>query len=283
MQGWGSCDLGSTPSAPKIKFRMDNIFLLKLLISFLAGSIWVILTTVIADKYGDKIAGLIAGLPSITIFILLFLALVQGPIFAVKVTSVTPIMAGIESLFLIVFCFISIKNSFKKSLVSALVVWFLLATLTYFLHFENYSISLISFVVLFLISYLLMKKIPSLELSQKKKIIYTPKIILCRGLGGGMVVALAILMGKIGGPALAGIFPGFPAIITSTLIITFYAHGLEFSRAISKNALLGIVGLVIYSIIVRYTYLPLGIFIGTLLSIFISFFSGYLFLIAQKK
>lgn len=262
---------------------MDNIFLIKLLISFLAGGVWVILTTIIADKYGPKIAGLISGLPSTAIFILLFLALSQGPVFAVKATTITPIIAGIESLFLVVFCFISKKSGFFKSLISALAIWFLLATLIYLFHFENYPLSLISFLILFLVSYLLMKRFLYVESSQGKKIIYTPKIILCRGLGSGTIVALAVLMGKIGGPMLAGVFPGFPSVITSTLIIAFYAHDLEFSRAIAKNALLGIIGLVIYSIIVRYTYLPLGIIFGTLLSIFVSFFSGYLLLLTQKN
>jgi hypothetical protein len=63
---------------------VDNIFLFKLLISFLAGSAWVVFATILADKYGPKVGGLVSGLPSTAIFILLFLALTQGTIFAVK-------------------------------------------------------------------------------------------------------------------------------------------------------------------------------------------------------
>ncbi len=43
---------------------MDNIFILKLVLSFIVGSLWITMGTVLAEKYGTKIGGLIAGLPS---------------------------------------------------------------------------------------------------------------------------------------------------------------------------------------------------------------------------
>jgi hypothetical protein len=43
---------------------MDNIFLLKLALSFIVGSLWITMGTVLAERYGTKIGGLVAGLPS---------------------------------------------------------------------------------------------------------------------------------------------------------------------------------------------------------------------------
>jgi uncharacterized membrane protein (GlpM family) len=163
------------------------------------------------------------------------------------------------------------------------MTWFFLAFLLYLSRFDSYPLSLIAFLFSFLVSYFLIKNVLRIEPTHGEKITYTPKIILLRGLLGGTITALAVFMGKIGGPVLGGIFPAFPGIIASTVIIAYFNHGKEFSRAIAKNALLGLIGLVIYSIMVRYTYLSLGIFIGTLLSIFVSFLNGYLLLIAQKN
>ena len=68
----------------------------------------------------------------------------------------------------------------------------------------------------------------------------------------------------------------FPAMFTSTILITYFSQGVEFSSATMKSAMLGAVSVVIYSLVVRYTFIPLGIFPGTLIAVAISFSGGYL-------
>ena len=42
---------------------MDDIFFLKLALSFIVGGAWIALTTVLAEKFGTKLGGIFAGLP----------------------------------------------------------------------------------------------------------------------------------------------------------------------------------------------------------------------------
>ena len=57
---------------------MDYTFWYKLLLSFLVGGCWVTLTTIIAEKFGSKIGGLLGGLPSTIVVSLLFIGLTQN-------------------------------------------------------------------------------------------------------------------------------------------------------------------------------------------------------------
>ncbi|MDI9559183.1 MAG: DUF3147 family protein, partial [Pseudomonadota bacterium] len=53
---------------------MDNIFVLKLILSFIVGSLWITMVTILAEKYGTRIGGLMAGLPSTILISLFFIA-----------------------------------------------------------------------------------------------------------------------------------------------------------------------------------------------------------------
>ncbi|MBN1224817.1 MAG: DUF3147 family protein, partial [Candidatus Aminicenantes bacterium] len=52
---------------------MTKIFLIKLVLSFFVGGAWVAAATLIADKYGTKIGGIIIGLPSTLLVSLFFI------------------------------------------------------------------------------------------------------------------------------------------------------------------------------------------------------------------
>ncbi len=51
---------------------MDQAFLFKVVLSMIIGGIWVVASTVIVDKFGTKLGGLIAGLPSTVVVALTF-------------------------------------------------------------------------------------------------------------------------------------------------------------------------------------------------------------------
>lgn len=125
-------------------------------------------------------------------------------------------------------------------------------------------------------NYFFLEKVLKIQSSKGKSIIYTPKIILFRGFLSGTIVALAVLLAKFGGPIYGGIAASLPALFTSTLIITYYSQGKQFTKAISKSFLVGTVTIVLYATSIRYTYLSLGISLGTFIAICISLLSGLL-------
>ena len=254
---------------------MDEIFFLKLLLSFLVGGSWVIFTTIFADKFGAKVGGLIAGLPSTLLFGLFFIGWTQNPQTAVRATMIVPIIGGINAIFL-AFYVSQIKKGLWVSLFSSLVLWVFLSFLAVIIKLNNFGISLLIYVLMFSFSYYIFKNKLKIESIAGKKIEYTHRLFLFRGLLGGLVVLLSVFLGKIGGPIIGGLFAMFPAMSVSTLVITYLAHGPQFSATLAKSSMLSAISIIIYVIVVRYGYISLGLIFGTLLAIVVSFLSGYL-------
>jgi uncharacterized membrane protein (GlpM family) len=248
---------------------------IKLLLSFIIGGLWVIGVTVIADKFGSKIGGLIAGLPSTLLFGLFFIAWTQSPETAIKATVVVPIMNGASAFFLVTYATM-VKKGLGKALFFALALWGACAYFFVLTKFDNFKIALWIYPLILAVAYYLFEFKLKIRSVQGKKIKYSGKQIFMRGVICGLMVFLSVFLGKVGGPILGGILAMFPAMFLSTMIITYLAHGAKFSAATAKSAMLSAISIVVYSIAVRYTYIPYGIIGGTLISTTSALLSGYL-------
>jgi uncharacterized membrane protein (GlpM family) len=120
--------------------------------------------------------------------------------------------------------------------------------------------------------------------SQGKLTISYPTIqLVWRALFGGSVIALAIFMGKIGGPLLGGIFSSFPTMFLSTLVITYNTGGPGCSHAVGKSLLIsGLINVPLYEIIVRFLYPVVGLGLGSVLALLFSVDTGYLTFLFMK-
>ena len=252
---------------------MDSLFLLKLFLSFFIGGLWVVLATVLADKFGSKVGGLVSGLPSTVMFGLFFLAWTQNPSIAVQSTTIMPIVGGINCLFLANYIYFVRKNIWW-AIVSSLSIWAISSYLLIRIHFNIYPMSVCAYVILVTLSFIFVEKILKIISVKGKKIVYTPTLIGMRALIGGSVVVAAVYLGKVGGPVLGGMFSMFPAMFISTMLVTYFSHGADFSAGTMKSSMISGISIVVYSIIARYTYVPFGIGFGTLVSIFVSFGIG---------
>jgi len=141
--------------------------------------------------------------------------------------------------------------------------------------FNNFPLSLIIYVVVVIVSYFIIEKGIRVRSESARKMTHTVGTLLFRGLLSGAIISLAVVIGKMGGPLLGGMFAMFPAMFLGTLLITYFSHGPLFSSAVMKTALLSAVSVVFYGVLVRYTYIPLGLWWGTLVSVLISFCSAY--------
>jgi uncharacterized membrane protein (GlpM family) len=123
-------------------------------------------------------------------------------------------------------------------------------------------------------------KIPS---RGKLGVSYPTSQLIGRALFGGMVIALAVFMDKLGRSLLAGIFGSFPAMFLSTLVITYHAGGPDFLRSVGKSLLIsGLINVPLYEILVRYPYPTVGLVIGTAIAILFLLGTGYLTLRFMK-
>ena len=105
---------------------MDKIFILKIIISFFISGLCITISTLLAEKFGSKIGGLITNMPSNILISFLFIALTQN-IEYVKDASVTvPIGMTIDTIFLLIFV-IFLNYSLILSIVFSIFSWFILA------------------------------------------------------------------------------------------------------------------------------------------------------------
>ena len=69
---------------------IDSSVLLHLLLAFVVGSLWVTAITVISEKKGSAVGGILGGLPSTSAFSFFFIGINQSSAAAVQATTVFP-------------------------------------------------------------------------------------------------------------------------------------------------------------------------------------------------
>ena len=261
---------------------MNGIFILKLALSFLIGGAWVTAATHLADRYGTKIGGVITGLPSTALLSLFFIGWTQSPNISVEATTIIPMIGAVNAFFLVVYISL-VQTHFWLALGSSFLVWSGISLSLVFLNFKNFSLSLVIYFGVVMLSFFLVEKGIKVKSERAKRVNSTFMTLMFRGLFSGAIIALAVIMGKIGGPLLGGMFAMFPAMFTGTLLITYFSHGPLFSSAMMKVALISASSVVIYAVLVRYTYIPLGLYSGTMVSILVSFSYAYIIHILLVK
>lgn len=162
---------------------------------------------------------------------------------------------AINCLFLATYIYFA-KSGLRVSLLSSFLLWSLLSLSLVLVGFNNYPVSLISYAILLPISYYLVQYNFGVKSVSGIKIVYTINMILLRGMLGGLTVTFAAVGAKLGGPKIGGMFSTFSAMFTS--------------------AVLSAISVVLYSMVVRYSYLNIGIIEGTLVSLAASFAIGCL-------
>ena len=246
------------------------------------GGAWVTTATYFADRYGTKTGGIITGLPSTALLALFFIGWTQSPRVAVEATTVIPVIGAVNALFLLAYITLVRKN-FWLALGSSLLIWGGFSSLFVILDFQGFLLSLGIYAIVAFLSFWLIEKGIKVKSTRAVSVQNTAKTLAFRGLFSGAIIALAVALGKIGGPLLGGMFAMFPAMFTGTLLITYFSQGPLFSSAMMKVALLSASSVVLYATLVRFTYIPLGLFQGTAVSILVSFTYAFIISISLLK
>lgn len=250
-------------------------FWFKLLITFFVGGLWVTLTTFATELLGPKLGGWIGGLPSTVVVTLFFAGWTGTAQVASNVTTTIPFVIGINSLFLLAYAILS-SRGFGIGLAGSLLVWFSLSSLPVLLNLNDLALSLAVSLLASSVAYFGLVKLVRLPPQPRLTIHYGRSELAGRAAFSGLVTLTAVALTRFSGPTLGGMFAAFPAVFISTLIITFHAHGIDFSRAITKTLILsGAFTVVVYAITARYLFLAWGIVFGTLGSYAVSILSAY--------
>ena len=263
---------------------MITPFLIKLCLSLVVGGIWVALTTLIAERFGSKVGGLVGGLPSTALVALLFIGFFQSPEAASATTTVMPLTQGFNGLFILAFILFA-HRGLIAGLSAALIVWFFLAAFLVLSGFNDFILSIAGWLLLFVVCLYIVEKKMAIPSRERMAVHYSFFQIVIRAVFAGCVIAFAVLMNRLGGSAFGGLFATFPAMFISTLIIIHRTGGADFSRAVAKSLMIsGMVNVPFYAIAVRYLYPTVGLLMGTGLALLLSLMTGYVtFLLINKK
>jgi len=248
---------------------VTDSFIVKLILSFVAGSLWITMGTVLAERFGTRAGGVVAGLPSTVLVSLFFIGWTQSASVAAEATTIIPAVHGINALF--VFLYISLlRYGFWFALSLALALWFALSLLLVASGFDSFPFSLLLYVVLVVSTYLIVEKTMSVPSEEGRKIRYTLSLVLFRACFSGAIILISVVLAKVGGPMVGGAFSVFPTMFIGLLMITYFSQGPSFSAAVMKSSIPGAMSVVVYAAAVRYTYEPVGLVGGTVLSIALS-------------
>jgi len=248
---------------------------------FILSAFVVIFITVIAEKYGTKVGGILGTLPTTIIVAFVFIAINKGADFASRSVAVVPAEMGINLWFLLIFVILAYR-SLTIALASSFTMWAVLSGILYYTNLADIYISFLIFAISMVITFLILEKIIKIKSQGKVKVKYTLPKILFRGVMTGIVITISVLLANIG-EVLSGIFSVFPVILTSTMVITYHEHGPDFSAGIAKSMIFGCWSVMSYAVVIHFLYPVYGIIVGSIAGFFIGLIISLIILLLRNK
>jgi len=233
-------------------------------IPFALSALIVIIIMFIAERYGTKTGGIFGTLPSTIVVAFIFITISQGVNFASQSAAVVPAELGINIIFLFVFSMLA-RRSLFISISASLLIWAMLSSLIYIFDIKNIYISLVIYLTVLFFTFVILERVKKIPSVGSVKIHYTAKKIILRGLLAGVFIAIAVSLSNID-LVLSGIFSVFPAIITSTMLISVKEHGPDFAAGMAKSMILGISSVMTYATLIHFLYPSYGVIIGSIIA-----------------
>lgn len=256
-------------------------FLFQFAIPFFLSAVVVILITIIAERYGTKVGGILGTLPSTIIIAFIFIAINEGEQFASRAVSVVPAELGINIIFLFVFA-ILIHRSTILAFIVTFSIWTVLSFLLIFFNMEYIVLSVIIYLLCLIICFFILEKRKAIPSIGTMYIHYTPTKILLRGVLAGIIISIAVFLSNVGS-IISGVFSVFPAILSSTMLISVREHGPDFASGMAKSMILGLSSVATYAVCIHFFYPTLGIFFGTTFAYLIAFCITMFIFFLRKK
>lgn len=243
-------------------------FLFQAVIPFFLSALIVIIIMFIAERYGTKTGGILGTLPSTIVIAFVFIALNKDVNFASQSAAVVPAELGINIVFLFLFAILAHRSTYIAYAIS-ITVWTLLSALLFIFNMDNIFVSLAIYAVPLVFTFIVLERVKKILSTGSVSIHYTPTKIALRGILAGIVIAIAVLLSNIH-PVLSGIFSVFPAILSSTMIISVREHGPDFAAGMAKSMIIGITSVMTYATAIHFLYPTVDIVYGSILAYAIS-------------
>jgi len=238
---------------------------IKVLVSILV----VILLSLIAERAGPRVAGVVSGYPLGAAISLFFIGIEIDPAFAARSAIFTA--AGLSATVAFVGGYLlGLKAAEGRrrmwalllALLPALAAYGLAAWVLSLLPLNRVSAPLIAITSMALASRVF-RTIPDATIHEKIQLGVAGTLL--RALVAALIILVITTAAQAVGPGWAGLFSAFPITMLPLLVIIQFTYQPAHVRTIIKNVPRGLGSLLAYALVVAATYTDLGVAWGTLL------------------
>jgi len=168
-------------------------------------------------------------------------------------------------MFLFVFYSVARWSRYGAPVIS-LGIWGLMVLPIVLMELDDLYLSLFLYIILVMGAYYLFERRTKVVASSRSKMRYGPSVLAVRGILGGGIIALAVVVAKYMGPVLGGIFSVFPALFLSTVLIYTFEHGADYAGAMAKTMAIGGTSVVVFPFAGHYLFPVYGMALGSLIA-----------------
>jgi hypothetical protein len=258
---------------------LDIYFTLTLLVKMLVTAGFVLAATLVAERAGPFVAGLVATLPIGAGPVYVFLALDHDADFISRSALASLAINAANVAFALTYALLAQKRPIWISLPGAFLLWLVMAL---FINRIPWTIGAALFlnIAVFAICLYLARPLRHTPIPRTKT--RWPDIVLRAGLVSLLVGTVVTLSFRIG-PQASGILAVFPMVLISIMLILQPRVGGPATAALMANAVLGLVGFGLACISLHYTAPALGVPVGLAVALGISIGWGLLVFQARRR
>lgn len=255
---------------------MDTATFLHYSIAFGIGGLWIMLSSIIADKFGSKVGGFVSAFPAPAAIAYFFIAYGQSVDAAVQATVSFPVAYSLVGILLLTYALLA-RRGIVAAMGTAVALWLVVTLLFVQVKPDRFIVSLLLYATIFICAYSLMHRHIAVAAVTTRPVTFTLPQLFGRAIFGGSVVLTAVVMSHVAGPLYGGVFAAFPAAFVSTLIIMHLSGGPAMTQQMIRTMYVtGTIVVVGYVTAVRFVYPALGVWLGTLIALLVAVMLAYL-------
>ena len=242
---------------------MDAVSETSLLIKAAWSAAVVLGLTLVAERVGSRIAGILSGAPLTAVLVFFFVGQDLGVDYVVA--SIPHSIAAFTGTvcFVLVYYWTSARlNRFSAigALALGIAAFFAVAGLLSNVPFTLLTATALTLATILLAAFLV-RKAPAYNIGRPIK--FTIAQIMLRGGVAALLITAVIYLAETVGPHWTGLLVGFPATLLPTYLIIHLTYGKTSTRAMIRSFPAGVPSLILYLGLVPFTFPAWGIWGGT--------------------